>query len=238
MVAVASQSQLHIRKYRLAVWFSLSGDIRFLSHRDTMRLWRRAAVRALLPIRYSQGFNPHIRLTLPLPRSVGVSAECELLIMELTAPVDCDVVLSSLRAVLPVGIDIVAAGLIPPDTRVLPELAHYSVKLSDRADLAVLAGRITEFEHTDRWPIRRQRRGRHPERTIDLRDSIGGLEVLSDGFRFTVKIHPDGTARLDEFLSALDIDSADQLVEITRTAVVYAGSLSSPAGPEIAGAYN
>ena len=57
-----------IHRIRLALWFAIAGDLRYLSHRDTMRAWQRVFVRAQMPLRYSQGFNPHLRFSLPLPR--------------------------------------------------------------------------------------------------------------------------------------------------------------------------
>lgn len=63
----------------LAVRFKVEGSLRFLSHAETLRLFQRACVRAGLALRYSEGFNPHPKLSLPLPRSVGVESDDELL---------------------------------------------------------------------------------------------------------------------------------------------------------------
>ncbi|MBN1844663.1 MAG: DUF2344 domain-containing protein, partial [Sedimentisphaerales bacterium] len=52
------------RSEDVALWFDVEGDLRFLSHRDTLRCWQRALTRATVPLRYSQGFNPHPRLVL------------------------------------------------------------------------------------------------------------------------------------------------------------------------------
>ena len=53
--------------------------MRFLSHAETMRLFQRACVRAGVKVAYSQGYNPHQRMSLVLPRSVGVESDDELL---------------------------------------------------------------------------------------------------------------------------------------------------------------
>ncbi len=66
-----------------AIRFRIGGALRFLSHAETARLWQRACTRAALPVRYSQGFNPHPRMSLPLPRPVGVAADEELLVVKL-----------------------------------------------------------------------------------------------------------------------------------------------------------
>jgi radical SAM-linked protein len=63
----------------LVVRFRIGGSLRFLSHAQTLRVFQRACVRAGLKIQYSQGFNPRPRLSLPLPRPVGVASDDELL---------------------------------------------------------------------------------------------------------------------------------------------------------------
>ena len=65
------------------VHFAIEEALRFLSHAETMRLWERVCVRAGVPIKYSQGFNPHAKLSLPLPRAVGVASDEERLVVRL-----------------------------------------------------------------------------------------------------------------------------------------------------------
>ncbi len=63
----------------MLVRFRIGGSLRFLSHAETMRLFQRACVRAGVKVAYSQGYNPHQRMSLVLPRSVGVESDDELL---------------------------------------------------------------------------------------------------------------------------------------------------------------
>ena len=53
--------------------------MRFLSHAETIRVFQRACVRAGVQIAYSQGFNPHQKMSLVPPRSVGVESNDDLL---------------------------------------------------------------------------------------------------------------------------------------------------------------
>ena len=69
--------------FRVALSYALNGELRYLSHRDELRMLTRALVRARWPLRYSRGFNPIPRLTLTLPRSVGTASECQLALVEL-----------------------------------------------------------------------------------------------------------------------------------------------------------
>lgn len=49
--------------YRVRLRYEKGGALRFVSHRDLMRIFRRAFASAELPLSFSQGFNPHPRLS-------------------------------------------------------------------------------------------------------------------------------------------------------------------------------
>ena len=49
---------------RHRITFEKTGDARFLSHRNTMDVLERAIRAAGLPARYSEGFNPHMKLSM------------------------------------------------------------------------------------------------------------------------------------------------------------------------------
>ena len=108
-------------KNTMAIWYAVEGDTRFLSHRDTMRLWQRALTRAEAPVRFSQGFNPHMRLNLALPRSVGMASRAELLIMELTEAWSPEKLISALGGTLPAGISILEVRAIAAGVKAHPE---------------------------------------------------------------------------------------------------------------------
>ena len=50
---------------------------KYISHLDLLRCFTRSIMRSGLPIEYSQGFNPHQKMTFALPLPVGVTSECE-----------------------------------------------------------------------------------------------------------------------------------------------------------------
>jgi hypothetical protein len=73
------------RRYR--VTFSKTGDARWLSHRQTMDLLERIVRAAELPVRYTEGFNPHIKLSMGPALPVGHEGEAEIFDVDCTAPV-------------------------------------------------------------------------------------------------------------------------------------------------------
>ena len=59
--------------------FRKVGNLQYISHLDLQRTFSRVLVRAGLPLWYTQGFNPHIKMVFALPLPLGCESECELL---------------------------------------------------------------------------------------------------------------------------------------------------------------
>jgi radical SAM-linked protein len=64
---------------RLRVRFTRGEELKYISHLDLMRLWQRALNRAGIALAYSEGFNPHPRMSLAAPLALGVTSEAELM---------------------------------------------------------------------------------------------------------------------------------------------------------------
>jgi radical SAM-linked protein len=62
------------------------GLTRFLSHLDNMRVLERSIRRATLPVEYSQGFHPHMKVSYGPPLPLGFSSEAEYLDLSLERP--------------------------------------------------------------------------------------------------------------------------------------------------------
>lgn len=84
--------------------FSKTGRARYISHLDLMRTFQRAFFRAGIPIKHTEGFNPHAFVSIALPLSVGYSSECEILEFGLLDGVGEEEVPARMNAALPEGI--------------------------------------------------------------------------------------------------------------------------------------
>lgn len=84
--------------------FEKTGNARYISHLDLMRLFQRAFKRAGLPLTHTQGFNPRPSVSIALPLSLGVESRCELLDFDLEVPVDCSEIQEKLNASLVEGV--------------------------------------------------------------------------------------------------------------------------------------
>jgi radical SAM family uncharacterized protein/radical SAM-linked protein len=91
------------RSFRHRVTFSKTGDARFLSHRNTMDVLERAIRAADLPARYSEGFNPHMKLSMGPALPLGLESLHEVFDVEGIAPFPADAA-ERIAARLPAGV--------------------------------------------------------------------------------------------------------------------------------------
>jgi len=133
------------RRYRIS--FDKTGDARFLSHRNTMDVFERAIRASGLPARYSEGFNPHMKLSMGPALPLGLESLHEVFDVEAVAGFPEDAA-ASIAAKLPAGIGILEVRELGPTDRALSKVvksARYAVALSTddhvaRAGEALAAG--------------------------------------------------------------------------------------------------
>jgi radical SAM family uncharacterized protein/radical SAM-linked protein len=117
--------------FRHRVTFSKTGDARFLSHRNTMDVLERAIRAAGLPARYSEGFNPHMRLSMGPALALGLESREEIFDVDANALFGADAA-ARITAKLPPGLEVLevralAAG--EPSLAKAVKSARYAVRL-------------------------------------------------------------------------------------------------------------
>ena len=80
--------------------------MRYISHLDLMRLFMRAMRRAELPLKMSEGFSPHPKLSLKRALKLGLESEHEEASIVLRFPVEPDDFKNRLQKKLPEGIEV------------------------------------------------------------------------------------------------------------------------------------
>ena len=80
--------------------------MRYISHLDLMRLFMRALRRADLPIKLSEGFSPHPKLSIKRALKLGVESENEEASILLKEEIKSDEFKNRLQRQLPEGIEI------------------------------------------------------------------------------------------------------------------------------------
>ena len=94
---------------KLRLRFEKTGRAVYISHLDLMRTLQRGFNRAGLPLKYSEGFNPHPQIAIALPLSVGTGSLCEIMDFKLKGEADLQELPERLTAVMPEGIRVLEA---------------------------------------------------------------------------------------------------------------------------------
>jgi len=117
--------------FRHRITFAKRGDARFLSHRNTMDVFERAIRAAGLPARYSEGFNPHMKLSMGPALPLGLESLHEVFDVEGRSPFPDDAA-ASIGAKLPAGVDVLEVRLLATGEPALSKAvktARYAVRL-------------------------------------------------------------------------------------------------------------
>lgn len=92
---------------RYVVKFTKEGYLKYTSHLDLLRLFKRVLKKEDIILNYSHGFNPHPKMGFAQPLSLGYSSRGELIEIETRDVLEADVIAERLRHGLPKGISII-----------------------------------------------------------------------------------------------------------------------------------
>jgi len=208
----------------VAVRFKINGDIRFLSHAETVSVFKRACVRGGIEVQYSQGFNPRPRLSLPLPRSVGVESDDELLELRVAASgFDTERFKKSLSGQLPEGVQLLEVDVLKSKEKFGAQAAIYVFNLQGYGHNKKLRDGIKHLLESENLEVERQTDAKGASRTIDVRSFLKSVEFDEKRAFVTVecKISSAGTIRVEEILRLLELEREDLAGPIRRTKVEW-----------------
>ena len=219
----------------LVIKFRLSGTLRFLSHAETLRVFQRACVRARINIQYSQGFNPRPKISLPLPRPVGVESDDELLYLRLdksvraqehksTSSADdlCSLIKDKLCAQLPEGCELISVNLARAGRSFQPSSATYMFTVKSEYFNEDLRVRIEQLLASENLKILRQTDKKNPKvKNVDVRVFLESIKTDSRSIIVECNISPTGSIRVEEILRLLELDEGKLALPIRRTKVQW-----------------
>lgn len=204
---------------RLRAEYSVGPNLKFLANLDMMHLMERALRRAEIPYHLSEGFNPHIRLSMGTILPVGVWGKHEYFDLEL-ADMDLENFILRMNEVLPPDMSIGACAQIADKTPSLMKVVNasdYNFILKSGLNLSAM---IDDLLSRDSLPV--QSRGKNKTVQKDLRPGIYTMKFdkteAQDLLTVMVSINDPVNVRYDELLALFlenGLNSAD-LVDIFR----------------------
>ena len=145
--------------------FCKVGTLQYISHLDLQRTFNRILVRACIPVWYSQGFNPHIKLVFSTPLSVGSESVCEYLDIRLSREMPLDELKEKLNAEMTDEFYIMDV-YEPKNDFSSIAYAEYDIVIHTSGASEELANNIENILTTS--PINMIKKGKSGEREIDI----------------------------------------------------------------------
>ena len=218
---------------RFRILFEKGIGMRFTSHLDLMRTWERTLRRSGLPLSFTQGHHPHLKMSFGPPLPLGYRSRAEVFDLEFSKPPAVDLA-ERLNAVLPEGLRVIAFRPIlfkPPSLMSQLEGASYRVRFPDTfleeagftpAEFpGVLEARVAALMSREHVIVRRTGEGQ--SREFNARPSIATLivgapenpSVLDAHLRFTLR----ASARPDDVVAQLFPDRDARTTDVERVAL-------------------
>jgi radical SAM family uncharacterized protein/radical SAM-linked protein len=179
-------------------------EVRFLSHLDLLRMFERAIRRSRIPIAFTEGFNPHPKLSFGPSLATGLTSDAEYVDVQFI-PNGRELDLAAMLAPqLPKGVDILK---VKYSDKKSPSLAS----IANRADFEIrLNGQTNQKEIEDRiktilsqHELTLERTKKRQTRTIDVRPYIDSLEATDWGVFARTRMENGKSIRANEILSLL-----------------------------------
>lgn len=194
-------------RHYAAMRLAITGDLRFLSHHDELRLLNRALLRADWPLAWSEGFNPIPRITAPLPRGLGSASLDDLFVVELSEPWPARRLFETLAPTLPDDCRLLRIEAGVAGKGYAAHAVTYTIRLIEPP--SDLADRIGAFLSAREVITQRDFGPDKPRRPIDIRGYVEELEETTDGLRLTATFDGQRSVRPNEILEALGLAPHD-----------------------------
>lgn len=174
--------------------FSKVGSLQFISHLDLNRTMKTVMIRAGIPIKYSEGFNPHPKMVFALPLSIGAESVTELLDFKITKPMPKAELIERLN------------NAFPPEMRVLDAYKPNSKFLSIRyAEYELENDEDFSVEELEKDEIVLLKRTKSGEKMTDIKPMINSYKKEGNRLTCVLSASPDRYLNPDYIAKVLGI---------------------------------
>ena len=214
-------------------------EIRYISHLDYASAMERAIIRAKLPVAYSEGFNPHMKISFASALAVGGTSQAEYIDIECKAEIDVNQAVEHLKATLPMGIRIKGAAYIQgnvPALMAIVNLATYEITVPLLAeDIGIIEDSIRWFNEAE--AVLYTRESPKGKKEIEIKQYMAKPITLTALEKavcliLEIRITPTGSIKPGEVLGAL-VAMFDLPVDIDNLLIHRTGLYISNANRQV-----
>lgn len=179
---------------KVRIKFSKTGSLQFISHLDLNRTMKTVMIRAGIPIKYSEGFNPHPKMVFALPLSVGNESVTEYLDFKITKPMTEEELTCRLN------------NAFPPEMRVISAYEGQS-KFTDIAYAEYILENDTDFSVSplENEHIVIMKRTKSGEKETDIKPLIKSYSKEGNKLTCVLSASPESYLNPDYIAKVLDI---------------------------------
>ncbi len=203
-------------RQRVRIRFTKLDDLRWISHRDLIRLWERLFRRAGVALSMTEGFHPKPRMNFPSALAVGIAGLDELLEVDFAEEYTADSLRAIIAGQLPPGMTLGAIEVLSaPDHKARVQYVTFEIGVPPERQEA-LADRVKWLLGQTSLPIEREGR----TKPLDIRPLVADLSLDGGTLRMRLRVESEGSARPREVLQALQVDNLEhEGFFLTRTRV-------------------
>lgn len=213
----------------IRVKYKKEDEMIFISHLDLQRLLQRAFRRAKINLSYSEGFNPHPKMSYGNALALGVESQGEYVDIEIEDDIDVKEFLERINEQLPEGIKFIKGQEIDPKTPSLSSVIVYgeyifNIDLESPLSKEFVKSRVLNFIKSEEIIItKKNKKGKKVD--VDIRPLIRNFDLVSlDDNRVTFEstIATGSKANLNinilipQILNMLDLDIDPREVGVLR----------------------
>jgi len=200
---LASRSLATAAVSRLRIRWGKKESQRLLSHLDNIKAIEEAVRRSGIPVAYSQGAHPRVKLSFGPPLPMGFTSEAEFVDISLDQ-ICTSQMIDSVRKSLPDGFELLETKAVFAKTASLSESINrviYTFHLDDSINVQELKQQAGEL--LERAKVEILRKTKSGEATVDIRPAIYEINVGDSELLLTLGLGPGGYARPTEVAQLL-----------------------------------
>ena len=167
----------------IRVKYKKEDEMIFISHLDLQRLLQRAFRRAKINLSYSEGFNPHPKMSYGNALALGVESQGEYVDIEIEDDIEVDEFLERINNQLPEVIKFIKGQEIDPKTPSLSSVIVYgeyifNIDLDTPLSKEFVKSRVLNFVKSEEIIVTKtNKKGRKVE--VDIRPLIKNFDLVS-----------------------------------------------------------
>ncbi len=201
---------------RVRIKFTKNEIVKYLGHLDIMRSFQRNFNRAEVKMTYSEGFNPHQKMSFALPLGVGIASTGEYLDAEIAGGQDLNAVCRRLDEVSGLGFDILAV-------RELKEGAEKAMAAVKYASYSIAFDKPYNLlldEYMNRSQIIIQKKTKTGMKDVDIKELTEEISLDNNVLKILLKAGSENNIKpeliTEDLFKFSKLDYKRDMISITR----------------------